>query len=170
MPTAMILDLLGATAGAPPTVRRILDVTHTRKSTLHVSAQCIRAWLDLRGVLRSQRWLRTRMSGLARLSLDDDEDVPALREQAQRLGSVAAEWEAAYEKWRTETAPALLRLSVPFAGWAGPTIERQLEEIVCCYEDAAETLALAASGSFARLVETEFVTDRTDRGGPCETG
>ena len=170
MPTAMILELQEATTGAPQTVGRILDVAHARKGTIHVSAQCISAWLDLRGVLRSQRWLRTRMSVLAGRSLDDDEDLPALREQAQRLGRVAAEWEAAYEKWRTETAPGLLQVSVPLAGWAGPAIERQLEEIVCCYEDAAETLALAASGSFARLVETELATDRSDCGGPCEIG
>ena len=170
MPTAMILELQAATTGASQAVGRILDVAHARKGTIHVSAQCIGAWLGLRGVLRSQRWLRTRLSELAGRSLDDDEDIPALREQAQRLGRAAAEWEAAYDKWRTETAPGLLQASVPLAGWAGPAIERQLEEIVCCYEDAAETLALAASGSFTRLVEAELATDRSDRGGRCEVG
>ena len=164
MPTAMILELQGATTGAPQMVGRILDVAHARKGSIQVSAQCISAWLDLRGVLGSQRLLRTRMSELAGCSLDDDEDLPALREQAQRLGRAAAEWETAYEKWRTETVPGLLQASVPLAGWAGPAIERQLEEIVCCYEDAAETLALAASGSFARLVEAELSTERSDGG------
>ena len=170
MSTAMILDSLESDGDALATVKRIVDMMSRRRTAFGVAAACVSIWFDLRATIRTQRQWRSLISKLADLPLEGDNDLAMLRERAKGMGTLAADWGETYESWSTDTAPKLVEASVPFGARIGATIGRQMEEIACMYEDVAETLALAASEPFARLVETELAANRPECGRQREVG
>lgn len=170
MSAAIILDLPETNTDAPEAVKRIIGMMNRRQSAIRVGAECAGVWFRLRSVIRSQTELRGRISKLADLPLENDDNLEMLRERAAELGRIAAGWGETHELWRTEIAPKLPAASVPLGARIGPAIALQLEEIVCGYEDAAETLALAASEPFAQLVATELAASQSECGRQRDIG
>ena len=163
MSTATIFDLLETDADAPDSVKRIVRMMNRRQGAILVGVQCVSVWFRLGTVIRSQRELRRTMSRLSDLPLENDDRLDEmLRERAKGIGRLAAGWGEIDDMWCSEIAPKLSAISVPFGARIGPAIAHRLEEIVCGYEDVAETLALAASEPFAQLVATELATIQSE--------
>ena len=171
MSTATIFDLLETDADAPDSVKRIVRMMNHRQGAILVGVQCVSVWFRLGTVIRSQRELRRTMSRLSDLPLENDDRLDEmLRERAKGIGRLAAGWGEIDDMWCSEIAPKLSAFSVPFGARIGPAIAHRLEEIVCGYEDVAETLALAASEPFAQLVATELATIQSECGRQPDVG
>ena len=165
MSTATIFDLLETDADAPDSVKRLVRMMNRRQGAIPVGVQCVSVWLRLGSVVRRQRVLRGRVSRLSDLPLENDDRVDEmLRERAKGIGRLAAGWGETHDMWCSEIAPNLSAISVPFGVRIGSAIAHRLEEIVCGYEDVAETLALAASEPFVQLVATELATIQSEYG------
>ena len=91
------------------------------------------------------------------LNVENEGDRSSLLQPAQRLGIAARQWDGMHQKWVGEIMPKIPS-QIPLIEKLAALIARQLEEITCTTEDLAETLALAASEEFARMVAEELAT------------
>ena len=154
MSAVMSADLAAVDAGVSTIVdstRRIVFRCQAATSLLFL---CVILVLGNRRIRRQLEDLRILISNLI---IGDDDDRVALRQPAEWLGKSAAQWDTLHDKWISEVVPRMPQ--IPLLGALGSLIARQIEDLASRTEDLAETLALAASEPFAKLVEAELAAD-----------
>lgn len=114
-------------------------------------------------VLMLENWkMRKQLDQLrilvSNLTISEESDREPLRKSAERLGECVAEWDGMHRTWVSEIAPRFPKY-IPLIDRIGSVIASQLEAIACMTEDIAETLALAGSDPFVRLVNQEIETN-----------
>lgn len=96
---------------------------------------------------------------ISQLTVEDHNDRRRLLDPAKRLGESSREWEKMHGEWVSRIRPQLPGY-IPLIDLFGTKIADQLEERAGVTEDLAETLALAASEPFAKLVRQELDAER----------
>ena len=151
--TAHPADVNAAASTVAETTRE--TVSRCQAAT-NVFVLCVIVWDGSRRIRGKLEKLRKLVSSLTIEDEDEDEDERAmLRAPAARLGKCVAQLDVVHRRWVSEIAPRIPSY-LPLRSWFESEIARQLEELACGAEDIAETLALDASGDFARLVREEL--------------
>lgn len=122
------------------------------KTTTNLFRLCMVLMLENRKMRKQLDRLRSLISNL---TISEESDREPLRKSAEQLGECVAEWDRMHRTWASEIAPRFPDY-IPLINQFGSVIARRLESVACMTEDIAETLALAASPRFVRLVNREI--------------
>ena len=147
--TAQAADVNAAASTVAETTREIVSRC---QAASNVFVLCVIIWDGSRRVRGKLEKLRRLVSSLI---IEDEDERSMLRAPAAQLGKCVSQLDAVRGRWVSEIAPRIPSY-IPLRRWFEPEIARQLEELACMAEDIAETLALDASGDFARLVTQEL--------------
>ena len=152
MSSVMIAHPADVNAGASTVAETTREIVSRCQTATNVFLLCVIIWDGNRRIRRELEKLRKLVSSL---TIEDEDERAMLREPANRLGKCVDLLDVVHGRWVSEIAPRIPSY-IPLRSWFEPEIARQLEELACMTEDIAETLALAASGDFARLVRQEL--------------
>ena len=141
----MDLGLLQAADGKADRIRDKVD--RCQKATAAIICSCHILSL-LRGLKRGLEDLRSMIGGL---EVSTDEDRRLARIHAQSLMKLAKKIESAEGKYKQ-----CIETMWPIFGVITNANLDLLDEIYCLAEDAAETLALVASGEFMESLESDL--------------
>ena len=164
MSAVMTAHPVDVNAGASTVAETTREIVSRCQAATNVFLLCVILWDGNRRIRGKLEKLRKLVSSL---TIEGEDERATLREPATLLGKCVDQLDTVHWRWVSEIAPRIPSY-IPLRGWFEPEIARQLEELACMAEDIAETLSLAASGDFARLVRQEL--DASDLGSTQDRG
>ena len=148
----MTINPADVNTGASAIAESTRKAVYRCKTATSLFRLCTVLMLENRKMRKQLDRLRILISNLA---ISEESDREPLRKSAEQLGECAAEWDRMHRTWVSEIAPRFPDY-IPLINQFGSVIARQLGSVACMTEDIAETLALAASTRFVRLVNQEI--------------
>lgn len=155
MSAVMTINPADVDTGASAIAESTRKVVFRCKTATSLFRLCTVLVLENRKMRKQLGRLRILVSNL---TISEESDREPLRKSAERLGACAAEWDGMHRTWVAEIAPRFPD-HIPLIDRIGSVIAGRLEAIACMTEDIAETLALAGSDPFVRLVNQEIETN-----------